>query len=151
MKHMHTRHATVKPSILLAFILVVAAGTAYAGDVTGSWEVAGPAQSGAWLKTHQTGSTVRFQLELSRGAPSYNTGWIEGEIDLVGTHGVFRRNENGLCEISFDFARKSVLIQEDPERQECCFGHNVHADGTLRRKSTKPPKFSKSDPRYGSE
>lgn len=135
-------------STLSALALASAVGAAHAADVTGSWEYSGPAQSGLWLKTRQTGDTVRFQLELARGAPSYNSGWLEGEIKLSGTAGVFRSNEYGACEIAFEFAPAFVQLKEAPAQQECGFGFNVHADGKLRRKSAKPPKFSASDPRF---
>jgi hypothetical protein len=133
-------------STLSALALASAVGAADAADVTGSWEYSGPAQSGLWLKTRQTGDTVRFQLELARGAPSYNSGWLEGEITLAGAAGVFRSNEYGNCEIAFEFAPAFVQLKEVQE--QCGFGFNVHADGKLRRKSVKPPKFSASDPRF---
>jgi hypothetical protein len=136
------------PSALSVLALAITIGVAHAADVTGSWEYSGPAQSGLWLKTRQAGDKVRFQLELARGAPSYNSGWLEGEIKLAGTTGVFRSNENGACEIAFEFAPTFVQIKEAPEQNACGFGFNVHADGKLRRKSVRPPKFSASDPRF---
>jgi len=138
-----------KSSLFLAMAISTVLGTAHAGDVTGSWEYAGPAQSGMWLTTKQMEGKVRFQLEIARGAPSYNSGWIEGEFELAGTVGVFRRIEGGACEISFEFARSTVRVKEAEGRQDCDFGANVYADGTLRRKSTKTPAFSPSDPRFG--
>ncbi len=127
-------------------------GTAAANGVTGTWEYHGLAKSGIRLMTLQTGDVVRFQLEISRGAPSYNTGWIEGKFHLTGASGIFRSSEYGTCAIKFEFKKSTVRLQEaSPEERECGFGHNVHADGTLVIKSRKKPKFSNGDPRIRGE
>lgn len=122
-------------------------GTTYANGFTGTWEYYGPDKSGMWLMTIQTKNEVHFQLEISRGAPSYNSGWIEGEFFLKGTSGIFRSSEYGKCAIKFEFKKATVRLQEVSQEQECGFGHSVHADGTLMIKSRKKPKFSNGDPR----
>lgn len=136
------------PLIIRVFLLT-GCGTAYANDVTGSWAYKGQAESGMWLKTEATGHKVRFQLEIARGAPFYNSGWIEGEFDLNGTSGVFQTSEYGNCEITFKFTRSYVRIMESEGKRQCGFGHNVYADGMLKLKSRSRPKFSYGDPRYG--
>jgi hypothetical protein len=131
---------------VLLFLFSV--GTTAANGVTGTWEYHGLAESGMQLMTLLTGDVVRFQLEISRGAPSYNTGWIEGKFRLTGASGIFRSSEYGTCVIKFEFKKSTVRLQEaSPEEQECGFGHNVHADGTLMIKSRKKPKLSNGDPR----
>lgn len=131
-----------------AFAVFSLAVAASAGERTGSWGVRGPAGSGKWLKALHEGNSVRFQLELSRGAPSYNSGWLEGEFELKGNTGTFR-SEDGACEILFTFRPAAVRLSYVEDRNACGFGHNVWADGTLRRTSRKPPKFSTGDPRTG--
>lgn len=121
-----------------------------AEDVTGSWMYRGPSESGIWLKTVQQAQRVRFQLELQRGAPSYNSGWIEGEFDFQGNLGVFSaKTEDGLCKIAFKFSPTRVEIEQLSDEVACGFGHGVFAQGGLRRESRKKPKFSKGDPRHG--
>ncbi|MBW4552926.1 MAG: hypothetical protein KME35_17720 [Aphanocapsa sp. GSE-SYN-MK-11-07L] len=139
------------PILLSSLALVFLADAAQAGSVTGSWAYDGPSQSGLWLKTEQTGNTVRFQLELSKGAPSYNSGWVEGQFKLEGAVGVFESDEYGACEITFKFTQTSVQVEQSQERSECGFGNNVQADGTLDRKSEDQPKFSNGDPRVGAQ
>jgi len=112
-----------------------------ADGVTGTWEYHGPSESGMWLMTLQAGNEVRFQLEINRGAPSYNMGWIEGTFSLKGSSGVFRSSEyGGECAIKFEFGESTVSVGQ--EGYECPFGHGVHADGTLKIKSRKTPEFS---------
>ena len=139
--------------IILLFVCVLVfpfwVSTANASDFTGTWEYHGPAESGMWLMTIQTGNEVRFQLEISRGAPSYNTGWIEGKFLLEGTSGIFRSSKYGKCAIKFEFKKSTVRLQEVSQEKECGFGYNVHADGTLMIKSREKPKFSNGDPRTG--
>jgi len=142
------RHALL---IVPALLLLIGLGTAYANDATGFWEYRGPANSGMWLKAQQVEHRVRFQLELARGAPSYNSGWIEGAFEVHNASGVFQSTQHGVCEITFEFARSSVRIKESENTQECGFGYNVRADGTLILKSRKTPTFSDGDPRLGSK
>jgi len=134
-------------SVLLFPFLV---DTADANNFTGTWEYHGPAKSGMWLKTLQNGNEIRFQLEIARGAPSYNSGWIEGKFLLKGSSGVFQSSEYGKCAIKFEF-KKSKVYLEEKNHHECGFGYNVYADGDLTIKSRKKPKFSKGYPRTGGE
>jgi hypothetical protein len=121
-----------------------------ANGLTGYWVYRGLAESGMWLKTRQHGLNVRFQLELSRGAPSYNTGWIEGKFDLNNNVGVFQTvTEGGRCEITFKFSSSRVEVHQTGEPSTCLFGYNVSAEGVLRRKSLQMPEFSDGDPRFG--
>ena len=126
-----------------------------AGSVTGSWASHGSVESGGlWLKTIQIGKKVQFQLEISRGAPSYNSGFIEGKFNLHSGQGIFKlksnQDESSDCEINFSFSPSKVVITESTEtdmHQSCGFGYNVHAYGTLFIKSREKPKFSQGDPR----
>lgn len=133
---------------LLPVFLVSVASAWAAPTVTGTWEYAGPAESGLWLMTEQTGDAVRFQLEISRGSPSYNSGWIEGEVVLRQNAGHFRRvTDSGVCEISFRFQSKSVELRQTGDHLGCGFGHNVFASGVLRRTGHSKPRFCADDPR----
>ncbi|MDB5801422.1 MAG: hypothetical protein JWL63_2361 [Rhodocyclales bacterium] len=105
-----------------------------------------------WLKTLQQGNQVRFQLELQRGGPSYNSGWIEGEFKLIGSSGKFSGGIDGTekpCEITFRFYRRHVEIGQPGVAPSCNFGFNVYAVGKLTQKSKNNPDFSESDPRFG--
>ncbi len=141
----HTRAAPM--IFLLAFLFAVPSVWA-AQSVTGTWEYSGPAESGLWLKTEQTKHTVRFQLEISRGSPSYNSGWIEGEFSLRQNAGDFRKTtDSGVCEISFLFQANRVELTQTGDHAGCGFGHNVFATGVLKRTGRSKPRFCADDPR----
>lgn len=132
------------------FVFLIYAGAAEATlTYTGTWEYRGSGESGLWLVTEQKGNVVKFQLEISRGAPSYNSGWIEGEFLLKGNKGTFRSDNNGPCEISFSFTQHSAQLNQPDKKRECGFGAFVYAQGALRLKNRKTPKFCNSDPRSG--
>lgn len=137
----------------ISFLLVLSSGKAMAMDTTGTWEYYGPAESGKWLKTEQRGNKVRFQLELQRGSPSYNSGWMEGEFELHDKSGTFQKTfYGGLCEITFRFFSSHVEISQSAgSDSDCGFGNNVWAQGRLKRKSRNVPKFTKNDPRIGDQ
>lgn len=118
--------------------------------VTGRWEYHGPAESGIWLKTAQNKNSVSFELEIARGAPSYNSGWIRGELELHAGVGEFKKaTESGMCEIRFHFQAKRVELKQMGDHFGCGFGHNVFAIGVLKRVSHQKPDFCAGDPRTG--
>jgi hypothetical protein len=134
----------------LAILCLPPVDFALASDFTGSWQYKGPAESASWLKTEQRSQQLRFELELNRGAPSYNSGWIQGEAELHGSTALFRKTIDGkLCEITFRFSPEKVELKQGGDEFGCEFGFNVYADDTLRRISHTKPKFSTSDPRFG--
>lgn len=141
-------HALSK-ALLIAHLLYTASVTA-TETFTGSWEQLGQNESGLWLDTEQNKNTVKFQLEVSKGAPSYNSGWIQGEVELKNNVGHFRKSMgSGLCEISFHFKTKSVELKQSGDYSGCGFGYSVFAIGVLKRTSHKQPKFCAGDPGSG--
>jgi hypothetical protein len=134
--------------VLAPFIVGAAPVVSLTQSVTGTWQWSGRNESGILLKTVQAGSKVRFQLEVSRGAPSYNSGYVAGEFQLTRTVGTFASSEKGHeCEITFTFQPKRVEVSQSLERGECGFGGGVHADGMLSLQSNRVPKLSQCDPR----
>jgi len=114
---------------------------------TGTWSWSGSNESAGYLLTKQTGQRVRFQLEIQRGAPSYNSGFIEGEFVLKGHKGSYQNDEFGPCEISFDFRKGEVILSQPESKLDCGMGFGVYAQGSYKCRSHKTPKFSKGDPR----
>lgn len=121
-----------------------------AQSYTGHWKKQSPNESGLWLGTLQKKNIVTFQLELSAGAPSYNSGWIQGEVIITNNVGRFREStEAGLCEIGFRFHATRVELTQIGDEAGCGFGRNVIASGVLQRTSTEKPRFCTGDPRAG--
>jgi hypothetical protein len=71
----------MKPySLAIACVLCVVHLAAQAQTITGTWQWNGRNDSGMLLKTLRVDNKVRFQLEVARGAPSYDSGSVEGEF-----------------------------------------------------------------------
>lgn len=137
----------MRKTFLVAGVLAVFSAGVSAGTVTGTWSWTGPNDSGRWLRTIQSKNTVRFQLELARGGPSYNTGFIEGEFELRGNKGTFRSPEYSGCEIGFVFEEKRAVLSDDSGNFTCGFGNAVSADGEYPLQSREIPSFTEGDPR----
>jgi uncharacterized protein len=139
----------MKPySLAIACVLCVVHLTAQAQTITGTWQWNGRNDSGMLLKTIRVDSKVRFQLEVARGAPSYDSGYVEGEFTLKGARGTFTSaGKPEGCEIAFSFQSKSVSVSQSAEKGGCGFGGGVHADGEMLLLSDRPPKLSQGDPR----
>src|SRR5262249_26257716 len=115
-------------------------------DLVGTWNRGDPEKGGGQLLTRQTADVVQFQLECWRGAPSYNSGFLDGEFPVSKGKGVFR-SRAGPCELEFRFSANEVAIQYVSDSRDCGFGYAVYANGVYRRTSRKVPQFSKGDPR----
>jgi hypothetical protein len=110
-------------------------------SLTGTWSWTGPQESGGTLAVIDDAGGTRFQLQLARGAPSYNMGFLEGTLAVEDGRATWR-SPDGACAIAFAFARETVVLtQGRGSDADCGFGHAVSADGTYRRNSRKKPKL----------
>jgi hypothetical protein len=122
---------------------LLAAGGAAGPSLTGTWAWGGPTKdsAGGTLAVVDDASGVRFQLQLARGAPSFNMGFLEGTLRVAEGRATYR-SPDGTCAIAFAFARETVVLtQERGSDADCGFGHAVSADGTYRRISRRKPKL----------
>ena len=80
-------------------------------------------------------SRVYFELECSRGAPSYNMGSASGEIIENGNAAVYRYKTPYFeeCNLIFIFSDNKVDVYQIGESYTCGFGGNVYANGTYYR------------------
>jgi len=115
--------------------------------LTGTYVMPGRKGAGGTLRVRQVSSTsIEFSLECNRGAPSYNSGFAKGTIDVLNGIASYHVTEfNGPCEIRFDFNPASVVIKQNGEDFACGFGHGVDCGGTYRLKSRRTPKFKAPD------
>jgi hypothetical protein len=88
---------------------------------------------------------LKVQLALvyeyqSGAGPAANVGDASGEATIENDTAVFVPEEAGDCKITMTFLPNGKLKVEQ-QGEECGFGHNVRADGTFRKISSKKPKF----------
>lgn len=136
---------------LAAFVVSLVSLTSLTGaadSITGTWTRGDPEKGGGRLLTKHEGKELRFQLECWRGAPSYNSGFVEGKLTLSNRQGTFTRDgATGRCELHFSFSDDSVELRYLNESVDCGFGHGVFANGDYERTSSEDPKFNDGDPR----
>ena len=92
-----------------------------------------------------------FSWSAGGGAPTYNSGFLEGELALSRGEAVFKADgvAGGRCELHFAFSEQKVGIRYLNESLDCGFGYAVFANGWYRRTSRDEPVFSDGDPRGG--
>lgn len=127
----------MKTPVACLLLLLLAVSTR-AQDVVErkAWEWRGGIGAGAWLKTERRGNQVRFDLELNRGAPSYNMGLASGEFTLDHHLGLYRSVEYPECTLVFAFVGDTVEIRQLGSGADCGFGFSVMADHLLTLKPT---------------
>jgi len=135
------------PKSLAALLVLAAASVAQGRDpLTGTWKWGSPQKGGGILRVVEEGTKLDFQLELWRGAPSYNEGSLEGAVALENGKGSFRTGDGqNACEIGFEFRGEKAIVKTVGTDEACGFGYGVHADGTYVRKSRKNPILSGSE------
>lgn len=130
-------------ALLMAVVVLAGGGGTAPPSWTGTWTWGGGASdaAGGTLAVVDEAAGTRFQLQLSRGAPSFNMGFLEGALAIEDGRATWR-SDDGACAIAFAFAREAVVLeQERGSDADCGFGHAVRADGTYRRTSRKKPKL----------
>ena len=111
-------------------------------SLTGTWEWGDTQRGGGELLVIEEPTRVRFQLELWRGAPSHNMGFLEGTVTVKDGRGRFSSREAGMaCDIDFTFQQDKVVVHQTGTDAACGFGHEVYADGTYKRTSQRKPVF----------
>jgi len=92
-----------------------------------------------------TDSTLLFYLELSRGAPSYNSGAISGQLMITspGQASITRIDTENLlnCGLIFIFEKQKLTISTVDGHKDCGFGYAVYADGKYEKKSDSIPLY----------
>ena len=129
----------------VAACMILILGAAVDSGTTGTWEWGSPEKGGGILLLREGPSGVDFQLELWRGAPTQNMGFLEGRLEVKAGKATFLQREgNWVCEIAFVFDGEHVKLRQVQGSDAACgFGHAVYADGTFKRTSRKTPVFRK--------
>lgn len=77
-----------------------------------------------------------------QGELEANIGQLDGEAKITGDKAVLSTNEFGSCTITIKFVRTGTIkVTQDGTDSDCGFGHNVTADGTYKKVSSKKPNF----------
>ena len=90
-----------------------------------------------------------YPYKLADGEQTANTGEASGEADIAGDTATFipdySKESKSSCTITLRFTKPGTLVVTQEEAEiGCGFGHNVTADGTYRKISSKKPKFEEN-------
>ena len=90
-------------------------------------------------------STLLFYLELSRGAPSYNSGAMLGQMNIKspekGNFTMSKKNDMYNCSLSFYFSNDSLSIHTNGEADVCGLGHAVYPEGDFKKTIKEIPEY----------
>jgi len=76
-----------------------------------------------------------------RGVLTANLGECGGEATLNGKVATFKPEETSACTITLRFTGNRLVVNQDGSDADCGFGHNVYADGTYPKRSSRQPRF----------
>ena len=81
-----------------------------------------------------------YQYKVN-GEMTANLGTGEGMTKLNGNVAIFVPQGTTSCSISLTFVGQKLIAKQTGSDADCGFGHNVTADGTYIKRSSRPPKF----------
>jgi hypothetical protein len=93
----------------------------------------------------ETSSTILFFMDLNAGAPSYNSGRINGRIEITTGRGVFNDADFPDCKFKFSFVEDKLIVETVEDKYDCPFGNRVFADGEFNRESSITPEYYEID------
>lgn len=90
-------------------------------------------------------STLLFYLELNRGAPSYNSGAIVGQMNIYSPgeadFTLIKEADFIRCSMNFWFTNDSLYIRTNDQADDCGYGHAVYSAGDFKRIDSKIPEY----------
>lgn len=90
-------------------------------------------------------STLLFYLELNRGAPSYNSGAIAGQMNIYNPgeadFTMVKENDFINCSMNFWFTNDSLYIRTNDQADNCGYGGSVYSHGDFKREKKERPEF----------
>lgn len=81
-----------------------------------------------------------YQYKVN-GQMTANTGTADGMATLKYNVATFAPTDTQGCSITLTFAGAKLIVKQTGSDADCGFGHNVTADGTYIKRSSRPPKF----------
>ena len=133
-----------------AIILILAALTASQQSAStrapemGTWRRTNGAVFLGELKVIPAKDAAEFELDVSRGEPSYNSGFAAGRMVLKSGQWSWETKEHdGLCRLVFTFEQRLVRIAQVGDSGACGFGYGVSSEGDYVLISDDKPKFRK--------
>ena len=113
-------------------------------ELVGTYKLGSLEEGGGtiWVRK-QNDKQLAFALEAYRGAPSHNSGFVDGILDFYELGDmVWEMDEFGdVCKLTFRFEQDKLDIIQDGTSLSCGFGANVYAGGTYDRTSSEEPKM----------
>ncbi len=90
-------------------------------------------------------STLLFYLELNRGAPSYNSGAIVGQMNIYSLgeadFTMIKENDFINCSMNFWFNNDSLFIRTNDQADDCGYGHAVYSHGDFKKTKKEIPEY----------
>ncbi|MDQ6785207.1 MAG: hypothetical protein M3033_00105 [Acidobacteriota bacterium] len=87
-----------------------------------------------------------YPYKTANGEATANMGQAMGEAQIAGDEATFTPEDTEECTITLKFLTRGRLkVTQIGTDAECGFGHNVSADGSYNKVSSKKPKFDLSN------
>ena len=140
---MRTVNFTEKKNLCLVMILFVFSFSTFGQNIfpLGTFQRMGinEVQTGNLLAYPESDSTVVIFIEVTKGAPSYNSGTIYSRVTRTETAILKLIDEYFDCELEMKIQYNSIVITT--KKENCGFGHGVSADGTFELTNSEIPEF----------
>jgi uncharacterized protein (TIGR02145 family) len=108
----------------------------------GTYSFGDEGPSGTALIYPLTDSSALFYIDLSLGAPSYNSGSMSGQMAIKGSIGKYvLKDEDFDCILNFKFSSQKLDITTESGHDNCGFGGNVYADNSYKQLDKPIPEY----------
>jgi len=95
----------------------------------------GTGQTGIIYVYPNSDSTLLFYLDLSRGAPSYNSGSLVGQMNIYSpgeaNYTMSPKEYDLNCSLNFQFKNDTLYIRTNDNADDCGYGYGVYSEGNF--------------------
>jgi hypothetical protein len=79
-------------------------------------------------------TTVLFYIDIGKGAPSYNMGFLYDRVRITNDRAIYESGTHD-CRWTFLFAENKIIVKTLGQSHDCGFGGGIFADGIFERTS----------------
>jgi hypothetical protein len=132
--------------MLVLIFIISLVSVSFSKNLTGNYAITGNNGNECGINILEWGNNlIEFEISCSRGAPSFNQGFLHDTVKIINNKATYRNSEysdnKDTCIITLSFQGTKCIVEQNGSSGSCGFGGNVYCTGTYLKMNNKLPEF----------